>query len=240
MRASTLRTARRGALLAAPLALALALTACGDDDNDDRTPTPSPTPTSTQPTPPSPTPPATGRNVTRCLNQTIPGTDGATPASLVVPDTVKLDFTKPNGFPNGRRFNDPVIDVTLAVILLDLTVHSPTTLIGLNPGNDNPPTLGAFPFMPQANGGQPGPGSGVLFNFRDNPPADYVRVDRMGQPAVATALIGAPFKNAYNDANPSDDAAGTFVPEITSRLTTLHNVLVDDLQDAGLTPCSTP
>jgi hypothetical protein len=63
------------------------------------------------------------------------------------------------------------------------------------------------------------------------------RVDRMGMPAVSTALIGASMKNAYNDANPTDDA--TFAGELVANLTSLHSALDDDLTGLGLTPCST-
>jgi hypothetical protein len=38
-------------------------------------------------------------------------------ASVAVPDTLKLDLTKPDGFPNGRRLQDDVIDTLLTVIL---------------------------------------------------------------------------------------------------------------------------
>jgi hypothetical protein len=67
-------------------------------------------------------------------------------------------------------------------------------------------------------------------------PASYQRIDRMGMPAVATALISS--KDDYNAADPSDDAAGGFVTEIVDHLTTLHNALDDDLTGAGLTPAT--
>ena len=57
---------------------------------------------------------------------------------------------------------------------------------------------------------------------------------------VATALIGSDVKTAYNDADPADDAAGDFVPELTEQLTGLTNALADDLIDLGLTPCAMP
>ena len=63
------------------------------------------------------------------------------------------------------------------------------------------------------------------------------RVDRMGMPAVATAVITS--KNAYNQANPTDDAAGQFVSEITANVGALHAALDDDLTGLGLTPCAT-
>jgi Domain of unknown function (DUF4331) len=67
-------------------------------------------------------------------------------------------------------------------------------------------------------------------------PASYKRIDRMGMPAVATALITS--KQNYNEADPIDDARGDFVPEILAHLTTLHNALDDDLIAAGLTPAT--
>lgn len=232
---------RRSLLAAAPLALAITLAACGSNNGNNQPPpvsvTPAPTP-APSPTP-TPTPSPSSRDVGACLSQVIPGTGGATPASLVIPDTVKLNFGLASGFPNGRQLNDPVIDVVLAVLLLDLTKHSPATFanLPLNPPADSPVTA-TFPFFAPANGGQPGPGTGTAFNFRTDPASAYVRVDRMGQPAVATALIGTSTKNAYNDANPSDDVANTFVPEIVAQLTLLHNGLADDLIALGLSPCS--
>ena len=232
---------RRSLALATPMALALLLPACGGGNSSNQpppvavvpAPTPAPSPT------PTPTPSPTSRDVSACLSQVIPGTGGATPASLVIPDTVKLNFGLASGFPNGRQLNDPVIDITLAVLLLDMTKHSPALLAGLplNPPADST-LLTTFPYFAPANGGQPSAGTGTAFNFRTDPASGYVRVDRMGQPAVATALIGTATKNAYNDANPSDDVANTFVPEIVAQLTLLHNGLADDLIALGLTPCS--
>lgn len=74
------------------------------------------------------------------------------------------------------------------------------------------------------------------FAFSDAAFTDYTRVDRMGMPAVATVLIAS--KDSYNTSSPTDDAAGTFVPEIITSLTTLHDALDDDLQGLSLTPCT--
>lgn len=74
------------------------------------------------------------------------------------------------------------------------------------------------------------------FEFADDAVASYVRVDRAGMPAVATAVISS--KDDYNQANPSDDAAGTFVAEITAIVTIFHDALDDDLVGLGLTPCA--
>ena len=63
------------------------------------------------------------------------------------------------------------------------------------------------------------------------------RVDRMGMPAVATAVITS--KNAYNQADPTDDAAGDFTSEIVANVGALHAALDDDLTGLGLVPCAT-
>jgi hypothetical protein len=253
-RSNSLAALRRAILAATPLVLATTLAACGGGDGDAAppvaivtpTPTPAPTPTPT----PTPTPSPTSRNVTACLNQVIPGTNGATPASLVVPDTIKIDLTRPAGFPNGRRLQDSVVDITLAVLFLDVNAagQSPLTFTTVRPGGLNPQAndinggafLAAFPFVLPPQGNPPlATGTGTSFNFRTDPFTSYVRVDREGMPAVATAVIGAALKNAYNDAGPAEDAAGTFVPEIVNQLTLLHNALADDLIALGLKVCST-
>jgi hypothetical protein len=74
------------------------------------------------------------------------------------------------------------------------------------------------------------------FVFADDDPSTYTRVDRMGMPAIATAVIMS--KDAYNQADPVDDVAGDFVGEIVASLEALHGALDDDLIGAGLTPCS--
>jgi hypothetical protein len=227
--------------VAAPAILALAtLTGCFDG-NDDKNGTPAPTPAPTASPTPSPTATPTGFNVTRCLNQAIPGT-GLTVAQAVVPDTLKLVLSAPSGFPNGRRLSDPVIDVTLAVIFLDLTTHAPDTLakLPLNPPANDLPFRNSFPYLAPPQGSPPLADTGATtFNFRTDAEAAYVRVDRMGMPAVATALISQMNKTGYNNASPAVDAQGVFVPDITSTLTGLTNALADDLIGAGLTPCAT-
>lgn len=220
---------RRAAMIT-PLGLALAaLSGCGNDYAPP-TPTPSATATGT----------AASFDVTPCLNQTIPGT-GLTVAQAVLPDTLKLNLNSPSGFPNGRTLTDPVIDVTLAVIFLNLSKNGPGTLAGLplNPPANDLPFKATFPYLADPQGTPPrADTTGTSFDFRTDADSAYTRVDRMGMPAVATALIGSSTKTAYNDANPSDDAAGKFVPEITSRLTALATALNLDFVGAGLTPCA--
>jgi hypothetical protein len=76
----------------------------------------------------------------------------------------------------------------------------------------------------------------------------FTRVDRMGMPAVSTAVISAGMKNAYNDASPADDATNVmvgemqlpmFAAEIATNLAGLHAALDDDLEGLGLVPCGT-
>lgn len=99
------------------------------------------------------------------------------------------------------------------------------------------------------------------FQFLPNPPEDYTQVDRKGMPGVNTALnLNVPtlpmdHKDAYNAANPVDDANGTFFPNIEDSLDTLHlgspnmgdqvadnTGLDDDLTNfmPSLTPCTPP
>ena len=170
-----------------------------------------------------------------------------TPASLVIPDTIKLDFSRPAGFPNGRRLPDPVVDITLEVIFLDVNApgQSAATLanVPVNPPANDLPFVATFPYLAAPQGTPPiASGTGTNFNFRTDPASSFVRVDRNGGPAVAPALIGATLKNPYNDGNLSDDIAGTFVggtDGIVNQLTLLHNALADDLIALGLRVCST-
>lgn len=210
------------------------LSACFDGEGDD--PIAMPTPTAT----PTPPPTETTFNVEPCLNQMIPGT-GVTVAEAVVPDTLTLNLSAASGFPNGRKLPDPVIDVTLAVIFLDLSVNGPGTLAGLplNPPANDVAFRDTFPYLAPPQGSPPvADNSGTMFTFRSDPASSYVRVDRMGMPAVSTALIPSDRKNAYNDAGPAADVNGNFVPDLAATLTDLTNALADDLTGAGLTPCA--
>jgi hypothetical protein len=211
---------------------AVALSACGSGG-----PNTEPDPVQTNP------PSTTSFSVTPCLNQIVPGTN-TTVAGLIVPDTITVNLNAPAGFPNGRRLQDPVIDITLAAIFLNLDRHPPDTLfrIPLNPPANDRTFRADFPYLapPQGNPPLSGSDTATSFAFINQPASAYTRVDRQGMPAVAPALIGGPLKNPYNDDEPVDDAAGKYVPELTRQLKILHDVLRDDLVAAGLTPCSIP
>lgn len=96
--------------------------------------------------------------------------------------------------------------------------------------------------MPAVHCPHAGPtGSGVCggaLPFRTDAAGAYTRVDRMGMPAVSTALIPSARKNAYNDATPTDDAGLMFAMDALGVLTGVHAALDDDITGAGLTPCS--
>lgn len=228
--------------LASTLVLAALLVGCSD-----KPPTPVPVNTSITPPPapaptPAPTPTPTSFNVTPCLTQTV--VPGRSVADLVVPDMLRLDLKQPASFPNGRLYLDPVIDISLAVIFLDLRRHPATTFAALpvNPNGVDQPLPTTFPFLAPPFGNPPtSNGAGSNFQFRTDPASAYVRVDRAGMPAISTALIsGNASKNAYNDDTPTIDATAKWVPEIAGTLTILTNALADDLVRLGLTPCATP
>lgn len=181
-------------------------------------------------------------NVMPCLSQTLPGST-RTVGDLIIPDTLTLDLSTPSGFPNGRLLSDPVIDQTLNVIFLRLSVNGPGTLASLpvNPAANDVPFRTSFPYLAAAQGSPPVSGTaGVNFNFRTDPESAFVRVDRMGMPAVATALVGSAAKNTYNDGDPSNDSALLYFPELALQLGRLTESLADDFVRLGLTPCATP
>lgn len=232
MRAPTAR-----ALLA--LAGLAALTACGGGGGDSFTGDPIVMP-------PAPPPAQTASfDVVPCFTQQV--LPGRNLAGLVIPDVLTIDTALPAGFPNGRTPADPVIDRTLAMVFLDLTRHPIDTLhnVPVNPrGNDKPlPT--AFPWLAGPFGGDRPSQGGSNFNFRTDPESAFVRVDRMGMPAIATALVGTANKDPFNDDSPAQDvtsANGVFkwVPEFRAQLTALTNALADDFRGAGLNLCARP
>jgi hypothetical protein len=218
------------------LSAALVVGACGGGR-----PTPAPTPTPT----PTPTAAVTAYNVENCFTQTVPGSGGMSLRSMIVPDTLKLDLGRPSGFPNGRDLDDPVVDILVAMLFLDFGVsgQSPLTFANLPlnpPGNDRPFTT-TFPFLAPPQGNPPRAATtGASFDFRTDPDTAYTNVDRMGVPAVATALIGTSQKTPYNDANPTIDASGQFQAEETALLTGLYRNIADDLTNLGLRLCGRP
>ena len=68
-------------------------------------------------------------NVDVCVAQAAP---------VILPDVITYDFSQPEGFPNGRAFDDPVADRLLAAALLKITPtggtaapHTINTLVGV-------------------------------------------------------------------------------------------------------------
>ncbi len=216
-------------LLAGVAGLALILSACGGGGGGSASTTSAPSTTPTV---------GAALDVTPCLNQTV---GGRTVASLAVPDVLTLDMTQPGGFPNGRQLQDPVIDEILNALFLNVNVNPVTTLakLPLDPSGNDEPLPGVFPYLAVAHGGAPAATGGSGFVFRTDAATAYTRVDRMGAPAVSTALIATADKTAYNDDSPSVDATGKWVPEITTDLTALTKALKSQLQSAGLTVCAT-
>lgn len=70
---------------------------------------------------------------------------------VIVPDTIKYDPAQPTGYPNGRALTDPVVDITLAAVLLDLGVPGqPLDLFAslpLNPPANDVAFLEEFPYL---------------------------------------------------------------------------------------------
>ena len=222
-----------------PCLALLTLAGCGGGGGGSTSTATTPTTTTTNPSTGSQT--TASVDVTPCLSQLV--APGRTVASLVVPDVLSLNLNATAGFPNGRLPIDPVIDTELAVLLLDLTKTGADTFVKLplNPpassGNILPYTS-TFPYLQVANGGAPVATGGSGFVFRTELASAYTRVDRMGEPAVATALVRAPSKNAYNDDSPVQDATGKWAPEFTADLTEITTSLLDDLKPTGLPLCA--
>lgn len=215
----------------------LGLGACkgGGNGGSSAPPTVSPSPT------PTPSQGPLSFEVDPCLIQLV--TPGNTVAILYIPDTLKIDFTKPSTFPNGRTLADPVIDRTLAMLFLDLRKHSIDTFhnVPVNPLGNDVPLRSDFPYFAPPQGNPPlTPAGGTNFDFRTDAASAYVRVDRMGMPAVATALIGSSAKNPYNDDSPDVDFTYKWTPEIKTQLTNLTNALADDFDRLGVTKCAAP
>ncbi len=70
---------------------------------------------------------------------------------LIFPDELAIDTTHAAGFPNGRMLSDPVMDITLAVILLDLSQHGQSATsfssLPLNPPANDVALSSSFPYL---------------------------------------------------------------------------------------------
>lgn len=87
-----------------------------------------------------------------CLRQVI---------GKIIPDTLQLDLSQPDGFPNGRRFEDPTVDRILSMALLDLTTPGicngrPCDVTSFerlpnNPTRNESPFLAQFPYLAAAH-----------------------------------------------------------------------------------------
>lgn len=224
--------------MTASLALVLSLAGCGGGDAEPAAAPVAPAPSAALMIP---KPAGADFNVLPCLSQLV--APDKTVASLVVPDAVTIDLSAPSGFPNGRRLTDSVIDITLAVLLLDLTQEPATRLasLPLGPQANDLPFRPNFPYLAAAQGNVPAtPVAQGGFNFRTDPASAYTRVDRMGMPAVATVVIGPSEKLNYNDGNPLDDDQLKYYPEINRTLKAFADALSDDFAAAGLKMCATP
>jgi hypothetical protein len=69
----------------------------------------------------------------------------------IIPDVLSIDTTQAAGFPNGRMLADPVMDITLSLILLDWSQNGqgPTSFskIPLNPAAPDKPLMAGFPYL---------------------------------------------------------------------------------------------
>jgi hypothetical protein len=74
------------------------------------------------------------------------------------------------------------------------------------------------------------------FTFQTMPLSAYARVDRMGQPVVATVLLHTEDKDHFNGTEPSED--GDFSELMLERLRELHIGLDDAIIAKGITPCA--
>jgi Domain of unknown function (DUF4331) len=211
---------------------AIALSACGGEDSSQ----PVAPPTVAPVTPPV----AAGLSIDACLAQTV--ANGRSLQNILIPDVLVLDLSQPAGFPNGRKFEDPVIDLEFAALFLDLRTQPVTTFVTrvLNPNVFDQPLRTTFPYYGAPLGSPTlSATNGVNFNFRTDPTSAYTRVDRMGLPAVSTAVVVGSSKLVYNDSTPTVDAAGTNAPLILEGYRNLTNALNDDFKALGLTPCAT-
>jgi hypothetical protein len=217
------------------------LTACGGGDSPAPTATPAPAPT------PAPTIGGSGSftyNVEPCFTQIVPQTGQTVRDIIATPDALRLDLSRPAGYPNGRIPDDQVVDIDVAMLFLDLTVSGQSIRtfanLPLNPPRSFPPPTTTFPFLANPTGNPiRAATTGTSFDFRTDPDSAYTSVDRMGNPAIATILVSSSHRNEYNDAPQSADTAGQFRAEETAGLTLFMNAIGDDLVNLGLKICAT-
>jgi hypothetical protein len=223
---------RKLGLSSLTLALVFALGGCGGDSASQAVAPPTVAPV---------TPPATtSLSFDGCLQQTV--ANGRSLQNILIPDVLVLDLSQPAGFPNGRKFDDPVIDLEFAALFLDLRTQPITTFVNrvLNPNVFDQPLRTTFPYYaPPLGNPTLSATNGANFNFRTDPASAYTRVDRMGLPAISTAVVVGSSKLVYNDSTPTVDAAGTNAPLILEGYRSLTNALNDDFKGLGLTPCAT-
>ncbi len=83
-------------------------------------------------------------NIDKCVLQVAP---------VIVPDVITFDLDRPTSWPNGRRFDDPVVDRILALALIDLKIYDIDLLRNLpvnplgNEANRNDQSPGVFPYL---------------------------------------------------------------------------------------------
>lgn len=233
---------RMSRLLAAAAAIAL-LAGCGGGGSPAPTATPAPAPT------PTPTIGGGGQgtftyNVEPCFTQSVPGNNITVRGLLATPDALNLDMSRTAGFPNGRIPDDQVVDIMVAMLFLDLTESGQSLRtfanLPLNPPRSFPAPTTTFPFLATPTGTPIlAATTGMQFDFRTDPDSAYISVDRMGNPAVATILVGSSARNTYNDASQSADIAGQFRAEEVAGLQLFMNAIGDDLTNLGLDICAT-
>jgi hypothetical protein len=190
----------------------------------------------------------TALSVEPCFSQEV--APGITVQDLLTRDTLRLDFNRPPGFPNGRRLQDPVIDLTLAYLFIDLRVHriddiaklavNPPTNADV-PGPNGPLSFSTtFPFVLPPHGPAKPEGTGSGFNFRTNPASDYEIIDAMGNPAVATILISANTQPGFNQNTPADyvSGGGKYLANFKQTLGGLATLLKDDFEKLQFTTCA--
>jgi hypothetical protein len=81
------------------------------------------------------------------------GTCWAQEAPLILPDVICINTGAAAGFPNGRLLSDQVVDITLAVLLLDSNTHAADLFasIPLNPAANDLPFGSTFPYLAPAH-----------------------------------------------------------------------------------------